>query len=468
MTRLLFLLLLLILLPRPAYAQSTDWEICAGAMGRGGPALSDCRRLDGPVDPQGRQIWIRTGISRPLPPGSAVLQVIGIASSEAWLNGLYLGANGTPGPDQATERPGLYKAVFAIPEEAWRPNDNVLIVRLSSFHGGLRLAAPMGQISVRRPPTEQLAGPTALTLTLAGALLAAAFGFSVIHVLRRTRSSLALAGMAGTAAAQAFMESLRILLAYSYPLHIWRLGAIWLLAASFSLLLVAFIAGRFHDGNGRRYLMLASGALGLTLFAPGFDLKTVGAVLVGLCLSCVLLVSRLRERRARWALAYLGTFILLAVATPTTFVDFSFFLFAATFLLPLLMLEVVRLGRDDRRREEALVRAATPSDRIAVVAAGRVELVPIPDIVAVTGADDYVELRLRGGRRLLHTARLDRLDDQLPEGFLRIHRSTIANLAYVEALERHGRSWQLRLSGLEPLPVSGKRLASLREAITAR
>lgn len=468
MLRLVLFILWIFLLPQSARAEAPAWEMCAGQLAAHGPVLSDCRHLDGPVDPQGRQIWIRTVVADPPSPGGAVLRVVGVASSEAWLNDVRLGSNGTPGFGPGTEQPGRYEVAFSIPERAWQPTNNVVVMRLSSFHGGVRLAAPMGQIAIGALQPSQLSAPTALTLTLGGALIAAAFGFGVVHGLRRTVSSLLLAGMAGTAAAQAFVESLRSLYAYPYPLHIWRLGLIWLLAASFALLLIAFIAGRFHRGTGRRHLMIAPVALALTLFAPGFDFKTVGAVLIGLGMSCVLLAASLREVRARWAMAYLATFIVVALAAPTSFVDFSFFLFAATFLLPLLMLEVVRLGRNDRQREEALARAASPSDRIPVVAAGSVELVAIADIIAVTGADDYVELRVRGGRRLLHAARLDRLEDELPSDFQRIHRSTIANLAYVENLERHGRKWRLRLSGLEPFAVSGARLASLRQAITAR
>lgn len=466
MIRRLLLSLSLMLLPGVAHAQGLAWKVCAASLTARVPEPSACRALDGPIDPQGREMWIRTEVPRPPTTTGATLRLVGIASSEAWLNGVRLGANGTPGFSAGTERPGLYEVEHGIPSEAWRSAGNVMIIRLSSFHGGLRLAAPMGRISVETQGRTSMAGATALALALGGALLAAAFGFGVIHALRRTGSSLVLAGMAGTAAAQALVESLRSLVAYPYPFHVWRLGAIWLLAATFSLLLVLFVVRRFRPGSRRRLLLISALAIGLTSLAPGFDLKTVGALLAGLGISSGVLAFGLRDVRARWALAYLTLFIGLALAAPATFVDFSHFLFAASLLLPLLMLEVVRLGRDDRRREEALALAATSADRIAVVASGRVELVPISDIVAVTGADDYVELHLSNGRRLLHAARLDRLGEQLPEDFLRVHRSSIVNLTYAEALERHGRRWRLSLHGVGPLTVSQSRLAGLRAAMT--
>ena len=48
--------------------------------------------------------------------------------------------------------------------------------------------------------------------------------------------------MAGVAALQAIVESLRTLFAYPYPLHAWRMSAIWVLAATFAVLLVTYVA----------------------------------------------------------------------------------------------------------------------------------------------------------------------------------------------------------------------------------
>jgi hypothetical protein len=57
---------------------------------------------------------------------------------------------------------------------------------------------------------------------------------------------------------------------------------------------------------------------------------------------------------ARPTLAYLALFLALALGFPEWLADLSYFLLAAGLVLPLLMVEVVRLGRDDRGREAAL------------------------------------------------------------------------------------------------------------------
>ena len=94
-----------------------------------------------------------------------------------------------------------------------------------------------------------------------------------------------------------------------------------------------------------------------------------------------------------------------------------------------------------------------------------VELVPISEILAVLGADDYVESRLVGGHRLLHAARLDALMAQLPPSFLRVHRSVIANLSRAQRLERDGDRWWLHMSEGDRLPVSCSCQSALRAAL---
>jgi len=469
MWRTLLLGLLLTGLTTLAQAQETSWQACTGVIGPSGPVLSDCRPIEDFVDPQGRELWIRSTIGAPGDTRPRALYVAGVASSEAWLNGQRLGINGRPGATAREEVPGRYQAIFPIRETTWRPGANALVLHLSSFHGGLRFARPMSAMVVLPYPYPQRVALQAVTFVTAGALLAAAFGFGVIHAMRRTGSSLLLAAMAGVAALQAIVESLRSLFAYAYPLHVWRMSAIWVLAAAFAILLVGYVAGRFLPRARGLMIGLAVGLVGATVLLPGFDIKTVWALIMGVSLAALPAAAGVRQRLpgARLALGYLALFLALALGFPEWLADLSYFLLAAALVLPLLMVEVVRLGRDDRGREAALTRAASRPDRLTVASARGVELVPIAEILAVVGADDYVELRLVGGRSLLHAARLDGLATQLPGSFLRVHRSVIANLAQAQRLERDGDRWRLHLSEGAPLPVSRSRQPALREALDA-
>ena len=471
MWRILLLTLLLTGVTSLARAQDTPWQACHGVIGPGGPVLSDCRPVQDFVDPQGRELWIRSTIEAPNEASGdtqpRAFYLAGVAASEVWLNGRRLGVNGRPGATAREEVPGRYQATFPIRETNWRPGANTLVLHLSSFHGGLRFARPMSAMVVAPYPYPQRIALLAVTFVAAGALLAAAFGFGVIHAMRRTGSSLVLAAMAGVAALQAIVESLRPLFAYPYPLHAWRMSAIWLLAAAFAVLLVSYVATRFLPRTGRLMIGLALGVVGATALLPGFDIKTVWALILGVALAVVPAAAGVRDKRpgARPTLAYLALFLALALGFPEWLADFSYFLLAASLVLPLLMVEVVRLGRDDRGREAALTRAASRPDRLTVASARGVELAPIAEILAVVGADDYVELRMVGGRNLLHAARLDGLTTQLPTNFLRIHRSVIVNLDHVQRLERDGDRWRLHLSEGAPLPVSRSRQPALREAL---
>ena len=469
MWRILLIAILLMAYPAASLAQvgAGDWQACRGQAGSESPLLRDCRPIDGVIDPQGRDLWLRSVVQRPSGDTASALYVVGVASSEVWFNGQRLGANGQPGRTLETERAGRYEAAFPIPERMWRSGNNVLVVHMSSFHGSVRLDTPIAGLMVAPWPWPDRTRSLAIAFIAAGALFAAAFGFGVIHSLRRTGSSLTLAALAGVSGLQAIVESLRTLVPYAYPVHGWRLVGIWVLTAAFAVLLVSYMASRFWPQARRSLIGLAVLVASATFMAKGFDLKAVLALMTGLGLSAVVAVVGVYRRLpgARPALAYLAVFISIGVLFPTWLVDLSYFLFAAGLLLPLLMVEVVRLGRGDQEREVALIQATARPDCLTVVSSRRVERVPIADIIAIVGADDYVELRLTDGRRLLHTARLDRLETELPTAFLRIHRSAIANLTHVTCLERDGGQSRLLMRNCLTLPVSRNRLATVRDAV---
>jgi DNA-binding LytR/AlgR family response regulator len=461
---LLIAVLLTMAAPMAHAAAIGPWEVCRGP----GPTVTDCQPLQGAIDPQGRELWLRAPVGpRGAEDRDPTLYLAGAMSTEAWFNGVRVGANGQPGPTPARERPGRYQAEIRLPAPLWRSNGNELVLRMSAFHVGIRFAHPVGGVWIGQDVGLTRPLLLAVTFAAAGALLAAAFGFGAVYAIRRTGSSLMLATMSGVAALQALVENIRQLVRYDYPFHAWRVGAIWLLAATFAVLLVAYAGARFAP---RRRTLLLGIALVLvpgSYLAPGFDEKTGWALLIGVGLAGVAAALGVRRRLtgAGLVLAYLGAFVVAVLAAPEWLLDLSFFLLAASLLLPLLVAEVIRVGRDDRDREAALTRAASRPDRLTVATARGVQLVPLDDIVAILGADDYAELRLTGDHRLLHAARLDRLEAQLPPGFLRIHRSVIANLAHAERLERDGGRWRLHVDEGEPLPVSRSRLAALRDAL---
>ena len=88
---------------------------------------------------------------------------------------------------------------------------------------------------------------------------------------------------------------------------------------------------------------------------------------------------------------------------------------------------------------------------------GTARFVRVGDIVLVTSQDNYSELNLVSGERLLVRQTLSSWEDRLPAShFLRIHRTAIVNLTFVEGY-RH-----------EDNEVSLVRVQHLREPVRAR
>lgn len=93
----------------------------------------------------------------------------------------------------------------------------------------------------------------------------------------------------------------------------------------------------------------------------------------------------------------------------------------------------------------------------------------VSDIDAIRAADDYCELVLKSGERLLHDATLTALADDLPATFHRVHRSAIVNLQRVQTLRRRANSGHelVCLCG-ETLPVGRAYLSQTRLALAGR
>lgn len=120
--------------------------------------------------------------------------------------------------------------------------------------------------------------------------------------------------------------------------------------------------------------------------------------------------------------------------------------------------------------ERAMARGqARTSGALAVRSAGRIDLAAFADIVALSGADDYVEVVLADGRRFLHDTRLSELERRLPAGFVRVHRSHIVNTSHLKAVRvLAGGRRSLELAGGVAVPVSRARADGLERIIKGR
>jgi two-component system, LytTR family, response regulator LytT len=118
----------------------------------------------------------------------------------------------------------------------------------------------------------------------------------------------------------------------------------------------------------------------------------------------------------------------------------------------------------------ALERASTvqPNGRLRYLAAlqgAGTAVVALDRIVAIHGADDYSEIEVADGRRLLNRKSLSVLARELPGPFVRIHRSHIVNLDFASGLERVAGGWHLLLQDGASLAVGRRAVAALRKRL---
>ena len=118
----------------------------------------------------------------------------------------------------------------------------------------------------------------------------------------------------------------------------------------------------------------------------------------------------------------------------------------------------------------ALERASTvqPNARLRYLAAlqgAGTAVVALDRIVAVHGADDYSEVEVADGRRLLHRKPLRALARELPAPFVRIHRSHIVNLDFASGLERVAGRWHVVLKTGGSLAVGRRAVEALRRRL---
>lgn len=128
---------------------------------------------------------------------------------------------------------------------------------------------------------------------------------------------------------------------------------------------------------------------------------------------------------------------------------------------------LARLSRPEAA-EPAAAQVLTYDDRLFLRLDERMVFLRVRDIVAVLAAGDNSILHLADGRQARARKSLREWVDRLPEReFVRIHRSTMVNLEFVERLEEWSHfSYRVYLRGLaEPLQMSRRWGARVRSRL---
>jgi DNA-binding LytR/AlgR family response regulator len=111
-------------------------------------------------------------------------------------------------------------------------------------------------------------------------------------------------------------------------------------------------------------------------------------------------------------------------------------------------------------------RAAGAAKFLAIRKFGKVQLVPVDQVLYAQGAGAYAELVLEDGTRELHDKTLEKLHALLPPSFERIHKSYVVRMTAVRALHaQEGSHYEAELKNGVRLPIGRSRYKELREKL---
>lgn len=371
-----FFFVLILMLPAAAAAQAgprdlhSIWRVLAcpddptGAPARLDYDESGCVEMAiHDVDPQRRALWVRARVTLQDAATPLSVYISAMASSEVYLNGRYLGANGRPASSPRDELPGLMDAEVYLPGDVIAPGENLLALRLSGHDMPLRVVTPIhyvgvGPFGALRPTILRIYLPA---LIASGAiLLAAVFFFSAFLLDRREVSALWLSLMALLAVGQLGAEAARGLIAYAYPLHVPRLITVTGFASLFAVALSAYVGRRFRVARAW-FWIAATAAIAIMVapLTPGLDGKTWLALLAGSAAALAMAAPAALAGRAgaRPTAAALLGFMALMVLWPAEFLDRDFYLAVSALMGVLFVDQLVAMRRDRSARDVAQRRA---------------------------------------------------------------------------------------------------------------
>jgi hypothetical protein len=458
---------------------------------------ADCETVSAwQIDPQNTALWVKAHVTIPdsmrndKQPHSVF--VFGKTSSRVYFNGSLVGQNGTPSLLAQDEFPGKIDAMFYIPPALIQQGINEITLKLSSHHGFLSLGRPISFIGFGsyNTPTYAFQKTIGLSLIPLGALVLGGLYFLVagFSPLNRQTNLLFLL-MSMLAACQLFAEISRALFSYSYPLHDVRLLLIVSLSVCFGACLLRYITLKLE--LKRAWLWTLAGVANTILavvLIPGFDSKTTMAILIPTSLCTVFIGYQLFKQPGRELIAYFGVFLIfmfIVLVNLSTFHDILFYYVITGILCFLFVQQALKLNREQMQREEEQAQVAklqfrleqnhqkNAPQKISINSAGKIDLIASEQIAFCKAAGDYVELYLQDKKQILFSGNLKELERQLPSTFLRVHRSYLVNMDFIQSLSNKSTDLQkspagggfLKLAGGFEVPVSRRIMPMVRSAI---
>ena len=107
---------------------------------------------------------------------------------------------------------------------------------------------------------------------------------------------------------------------------------------------------------------------------------------------------------------------------------------------------------------------------LSIKKAGAIELIAIDDIAFIQADGHYSEIHLTesSGTAILHAKNIEKIMQLLPESFVRVHRSYIANLRQVKRLKiEEGSRYLLQLKNGQEVPVGRTKYQEIKQRLAS-
>ena len=100
---------------------------------------------------------------------------------------------------------------------------------------------------------------------------------------------------------------------------------------------------------------------------------------------------------------------------------------------------------------------------LAVKKSGRIQLIPIEELLYIKGAGVYTELFLENGKKELHDKSLDKLEQLLSHSFERKHKSYLLRLSDIkDIIVSSGSKYMAKLKNGELIPIGRTKYKDLK------
>lgn len=211
---------------------------------------------------------------------------------------------------------------------------------------------------------------------------------------------------------------------YNYPVHFhdWRLLLYGFTNVLLSTSLISYTLGQIGVIKFKRLLLPVTLLLSLVFLIPQYDSLRLYILMVGQVISMTLLLANINRIKISFLLVIHIYLLVTLQFERGLLMVIGYVLFA--------LLEYV----ESILPQPVEMHVKEPPEHLMATFGGNKKMVLLSEVVAIKGANNYTELILANQERYLCDQSLKQISENVPDYFLRIHKSYIVDLRRVDTI----------------------------------